>query len=241
VIARVSTLALGIAVTLAVPAILAVNGIRLVTNERYVEAIYQYGGVPDDRYGLGSAERERLALLGLESIQPSSEGIALLRDARLQNGEAAFNPRERTHMEDVRTAVARAYRFQLFAVVAIGVLAVLFGLLGSLRALVPVSLAGGAVLTVVVAAVVGVVAATSYGSFETPFHWLFFEGETWRFEETDTLRRLYPDRFWLDTAVVIGVLCMLQAILLFVAARFWARRAGVRRPLRMQARTEGTS
>jgi integral membrane protein (TIGR01906 family) len=239
-VARIATIALSVAVTLVVPAILAVNGIRLVTNEHYVEAVYDYGGVPDDRYGLGSATRERLALVGLESIQPSSEGISLLRDARLPNGEAAFNARESTHMEDVRTAVSRAYRFQLIAVVAIGVLAVLFGLLGSLRALVPVALARGAVLTVVVAVVVGVVASTSYGAFETPFHWLFFEGETWRFEETDTLRRLYPDRFWLDTAIAIGVLCVLQAILLFIGARFWARRAGARRPLRMQARTEGT-
>ena len=240
-VARIATIALSVAVTVVVPAILAVNGIRLAANEQYVEAVYDYGGVPDDRYGLGSATRERLALVGLESIQPSSDGISLLREARFPNGEAAFNARELAHMGDVRTAVARAYRFQLIAVAAIGVLALLFGLLGSsLRALVPVALARGAVLTVVVAVVVGVVAATSYSSFEEPFHRLFFEGETWRFEETDTLRRLYPDRFWLDTAIVIGVLCLLQAILLFVAARFWSRRAGARRPLRMHVRTEGT-
>ena len=237
---RIFAIALSIAVTLAVPAILTVNGIRLVTDEHYVEAVYDYGGVPDDRYGLGSTERERLALVGLESIQPSSEGIALLRSARLPDGEPAFDARELRHMEDVRTAVARAYRFQLIAVVAIGVLAVLFALLGSLRALIPVALVRGALLTVVAAIAVGTLAATSYGSFEEPFHWLFFEGETWRFEETDTLRRLYPDRFWLDTAIVIGVLCVVQAALLFLVARFWAGRAGVRRPLRLQARAEGT-
>ena len=82
-------------------------------------------------------------------------------------------------------------------------------------------------LTGALAVVVGIVAATSYSSFEEPFHWLFFEGETWRFEETDTLRRLYPDRFWLDTAVVIGVLAVLQAAVVFLVARLWARRAGV--------------
>ena len=54
------------------------------------------------------------------------------------------------------------------------------------------------------------------------------------------MRRLYPDRFWLDTAVVIGVLAVLQAAVVFVVARLWARRAGVRKPARMQARTEGT-
>ena len=239
--ARIAIIALSIAVTLAVPAILVVNGIRLVTNERYVEAVYDHGRVPDDRYGLPTNERERLALVGLRSIQPSTaEGVDLLRGARLTNGEPAFNAREVTHMEDVRTAVARAYRFQVIAAVAIGVLALLLGLLTSMRSLVPVALARGAVLTGALAVVVGVVAATSYSSFEEPFHWLFFEGETWRFEETDTLRRLYPDRFWLDTAVVIGVLAVLQAAVVFVVARLWARRASVRKPAHMRARPEGT-
>ncbi|HEU0304600.1 MAG TPA: DUF1461 domain-containing protein [Gaiellaceae bacterium] len=237
---RIVTLALGVAIALVVPALLVVNGIRLITNEQYVRALYDYGGVPDDRYGLPEAERERLALVGLRSIQPSSEGVDLLREARLASGEPAFGARELRHMEDVRTAVSRAYRFQLITAVAMAVLAVLFALLGSMRALVPVALARGAALTVAVAVVVGVVAATSYSSFEEPFHWLFFEGETWRFEETDTLRRLYPDRFWLDTAIVIGVLAVLQAGVLFLAARYWARRVGVRQPLRLQARAEGT-
>jgi integral membrane protein (TIGR01906 family) len=241
VAARIAIIALSVAVTLAVPAILAVNGIRLVTNDRYVEAVYDYGGVPDDRYGLAAADRERLALVGLRSIEPSTaEGIGLLREARLANGEPAFNARELAHMEDVRTAVSRAYRFQIIAVIALGILALLLGLLSTTRAVVPVALVRGAVLTVVVAVVVGIVAATSYGSFETPFHSLFFEGETWRFEETDTLRRLYPDRFWLDTAVVIGALAVLQAAGLFLLAKFWARRAGVRRPLSMRPRTEST-
>ena len=44
-----------------------------------------------------------------------------------------------THMEDVRTAVARAYRFQVIATLAIGVLALLLGLLTSMRSLVPVA------------------------------------------------------------------------------------------------------
>ena len=43
--ARIAIIALSVAVTLTVPAILAVNGI-VSTNDRYVEAVYDYGGVP---------------------------------------------------------------------------------------------------------------------------------------------------------------------------------------------------
>ena len=239
--ARIAIIVASVAVTLAVPAVLAVNGIRLVTDDHYVEAVYDHGGVPDDRYGLGAAERERLAIIGLRAIEPSTaEGVDLLREARLPDGEPAFNNRELAHMEDVRTAVSRAYTFQIVAVIAIAILAVLLGLLSTTRAVIPVALVRGAVLTVAVAVVVPIAAATSYDSFESTFHGLFFEGDTWRFEERDTLRRLYPDRFWLDTAIVIGVLAVLQAMVVFFASRFWARRAGVRRPLSLRARTEGT-
>jgi integral membrane protein (TIGR01906 family) len=241
VIGRALTLVVSIAVTLAVPAILAVNCIRMATDEQFVRTVYDYGWVPEDRYGFTEAERERLALLGLRSIEPSTEeGVGLLREARLANGEPAFGVREVSHMQDVRTAVSRAYRFQIIALIAIAVLAVLFAMLRTTRALIPVALARGAVLTVVLAVAVGLLAIASYDTFETAFHWPFFEGETWRFEESDTLRRLYPDRFWLDVAVAVGVVAAAQAAILFLIARFWARRAGVRRPLRMQARTEGT-
>jgi integral membrane protein (TIGR01906 family) len=239
--ARIAAIVLSVAVTLVVPAILFVNCIRMATHEEFVQAVYEYGWIPEDRYGFTVEEREQLALLGLRSIEPSTaEGVDVLRAARLANGEPAFGARELSHMEDVRTAVSRAYRFQVIALVAIGVLAVLFALLRTTRALIPVALARGAGLTMILAVVAGIVALASYSAFETAFHSLFFEGDTWRFEETDTLRRLYPDRFWLDTAVAIGVACVLQAVVVFFAARFWARRAGVRRPLRMQARPEGT-
>ncbi len=238
--ARIITLLLGIAIALAVPAIPVVNGLRLVTNDEYVRAVYERGGVPDDRYGLSSEDRTRLALVGLSSIKPSSAGIELLQTAKLRSGEPAFNSRELAHMEDVRTLVARAYRLQVILVVAIGILALILGLLRSMRPLVPVALARGAVLTVVLAIAIAIVAATSYSSFETPFHTIFFDGETWRFAETDTLRRLYPDRFWLDTAIVIGGLAVLQALVLFPLARLWARRADARQALRMRARTEST-
>src|SRR5262245_9242315 len=123
VVARIALNLAIVAGTLAVPLIVAAICLRLVTNERYVEAVYDYGGVPDDRYGLPEAPRERLALVGLRSIEPSTaEGVDLLREARLPSGEPAFNTRELTHMQDVRTAVSRAYRFQIGAAIAIVIL-----------------------------------------------------------------------------------------------------------------------
>jgi integral membrane protein (TIGR01906 family) len=233
--------AVGIAIALLVPAVLTVGGIRVVTNDTYVRLVYDHGGIPRDRYGMSEDARKSLALAGLDAIQPGQErGIAALREQTLPTGVPAFGARELSHMEDVRTLLRRAYLFQIVAALTIAALAVLLGLRRSTRAIVPVALARGALLTVALAVLVAVLSLTSYGWFSTPFHSLFFEGDTWRFTETDTLRRLYPDRFWLDTAIVIGVLAVLQAIVVFAVARLWARWAGARQAFRLGARTEGT-
>ena len=105
----------------------------------------------------------------------------------------------------------------------------------------PVALARGAVLTVGIALVVAIVSATRYDVFETTFHGLFFDGDSWRFDETETLRRLYPDRFWLDTAITVGALAVIQALVLLPLARIWARHAGATtHGMRMRARTQSS-
>jgi integral membrane protein (TIGR01906 family) len=231
---------LGIGVALVVPAILAVNGIRLATNDRYVRAVYEHGGVPQDGRGLSEIDRTTLALAGLHSITPSSEGIGPLRAAQLPDGSPAFNAREIRHMADVRALVDRAYRFQVFVLLAIAALAVVLGIRRSTRSVVPAALGRGALLTIALAVVVAVVGTTSYDWFETPFHAAFFEGDSWRFVETDTLRRLYPDRFWLDTTIFVGGIAVVQAAVLYPIARVWARWAGPRQAMRMRARTQSS-
>ena len=49
------------------------------------------------------------------------------------------------------------------------------------------------------------------------------------------MRRLYPDRFWIDTAVVLGAFAVAKAGALWFLARAWERRrgkAGARREIR---------
>jgi uncharacterized membrane protein len=52
---------------------------------------------------------------------------------------------------------------------------------------------------------------------------VFFTGDTWLFNYTDTLIRLYPEQFWFDAATVIGVMTIVEAILLGALAWWWGR------------------
>ncbi|HJX75529.1 MAG TPA: hypothetical protein VJ247_04180, partial [Gaiella sp.] len=95
--------AVAVLVALAVPAILVLNGFRVLATDTFVEWELGRDGFPRDPYGLDTAQRTALAKLGLRSIEPGSEGIALLDRATLPNGSPAFGERELTHMRDVRS------------------------------------------------------------------------------------------------------------------------------------------
>jgi integral membrane protein (TIGR01906 family) len=68
-----------------------------------------------------------------------------------------------------------------------------------------------------------VLVLTGFDSFFTTFHRIFFSGDTWLFNYTDTLIRMYPVQFWFDAATVIGVMSILQAVVLGVLAWRWGR------------------
>jgi integral membrane protein (TIGR01906 family) len=224
--------ALTLAITVAVPAILLADGLRLVTGDWYVRAVYEHGGVPKDDLGLTAKQRTSLALTGLHAIRPDEkDGLQLLRRARLPGGQPAFSAREVRHMSDVRTLLGRLYTLQVAGAIVIAVLALTLSFRPSRRRLVPRALRLGALLSLGLAAFVGLASVVYWPAFSTPFHLLFFGGSSWRFDDADTLRRLYPDRFWIDTATVLGLLAVVQAAAMWVLARAWERRAQGRRAL----------
>jgi integral membrane protein (TIGR01906 family) len=210
-------------IALATVVVLVVNGFRLVAGEWLVRFEYGRDGFPPDRYGLAAGERTALALVGLESILPGSEGTALLERATLPDGTAAFDRRQIEHMADVRRLLGAALRLQLLLAVALGALAL--GLRRTrLRAAVPAGLLAGALGTVAVAVVAVPFVLLGFDGLFTRFHEVFFDGDSWRFARTDTLLRLYPDRFWEDTAQLIAALTLAQAAVLGPLAWLWLRR-----------------
>jgi integral membrane protein (TIGR01906 family) len=51
------------------------------------------------------------------------------------------------------------------------------------------------------------------------FHNIFFESGTWTFLYSDTLIRLFPERFWRDTFLAVGLLAGGAALILGVLLR----------------------
>jgi len=221
--------ALVVAIAVSVTPILVVNAFRVLATGTFVRAELDRHGFPPDRYGLTNDQRKELALLGLRSIQPGSEGIALLERARLPNGSPAFGLRELTHMRDVRRLFGIALRSQLIALVVIGALAL--GLARTrFRAVVPLGLLAGAAATLATALLAVPLILLGFDGFFTRFHEVFFSGDSWQFNNADTLIRIYPEQFWQDVSRLAAGIAVAQALVLVPLAWWWHRAA--RRGLR---------
>jgi integral membrane protein (TIGR01906 family) len=51
------------------------------------------------------------------------------------------------------------------------------------------------------------------------FHQIFFASGTWSFLYSDTLIRLFPERFWQDTFLMVGGLSISLGLLIYFGAR----------------------
>ena len=207
-----------------VPPTLIANAMRILATDTFVRHELGRDGFPVDRYGLTEEQREALALLGLRAIEPGSQGIALLERATLPDGSPAFDERELAHMADVRALFVPIQRGGLAVVLVVAALAV--GLARTrLRAAVPRGLLAGALATLVVAVLLVPVILLGFDGFFTRFHEMFFEGDSWRFSSTDTLIRIYPERFWEDVSRLAATITVVQAIVLAPLAWWWLRAA----------------
>ncbi len=75
----------------------------------------------------------------------------------------------------------------------------------------------GAVLLAVLVVVLGALAAVAFDTVFEAFHELFFPPGSFDFEATSKLIQLFPDRFWFETSLLLGLvilgLCGLVAAL----------------------------
>ena len=208
-------------IVVAVPVVLVVMPIRVLMHPRWVYFEYGRPDFPPDSFGFTPQERTRLAITGIESII-GPRGVVVLQEARLSDNSPAFNEREVGHMQDVRAVTGDIYFAQvvLFIAAAIAVVVLVRGRAPDAASS---ALLTGAVVTVVLLVALVVLVLTSFDAFFTTFHRVFFSGNTWLFNYTDTLIRLYPVPFWFDAAAAIGVTSIVEALVLGVLAWRWGR------------------
>jgi integral membrane protein (TIGR01906 family) len=213
-----------ILVVLALPVCLLAADVRLVTGHWFVRWEYGKADFPPDPYGFSTAERTRLAEVCVDYLVTRAD-ILLLADLRLSNGRAAFNGRELRHMADVQAVFGGVMMAGVIAGLVLAGGLVALAVPARTRRHAPVALLGGSLFTLALLAILGAFMLINWWQFFDAFHRLFFQGDSWLFDYSDTLIRLFPMRFWMDAAAVIVGLLVVEAIVVGSAGWIWLQRA----------------
>ena len=129
-----------------------------------------------------------------------------------------FNVRELQHMTDVKYVLGIALPVGYF-VIGVLILLGIWAWRGKWWIDYIISLQrGGWLMVALLIILVGLVLG-AFDWFFTLFHEVFFAAGTWQFYTSDTLIRLFPERFWMDTFVLVGGLAGMGGLVLIILGR----------------------
>jgi integral membrane protein (TIGR01906 family) len=210
-----TVLRIGLQVVL--PIVLVLTSVRLLLTNAFVETEYRTPGFPADPFGFTLQDRLYWAPIARDYLL-NDAGISFLGDLRFPDGTPLYNERELRHMQDVKRLVQVALKVWAWGIgvsILLGAGLWLLAGWGALR----VGLTEGARNSLILMALLvgGILLAFSF--VFVGFHRIFFTGDTWLFLYSDTLIRLFPEPFWRDAFVAIGLLTGVQAGAVYLVAR----------------------
>ena len=207
-----------------IPVILVLTSVRLLMTQPFVRFNYALPGFPSDLYGFTREDRLHHAPIALEYLL-NEAGIEYLGDQQFDDGTPVYNVRELGHMVDVKQvtrAALNVWRLGLVAALATSVL--LWRVAGSQY--IWETLQGSAKLTALVMVILLIGLIVAFSVLFVGFHEVFFDPNTWTFLFSDTLIRLFPERFWQVAFGTVGVATLVQAGLLYLISRLLLSRTG---------------
>ncbi len=205
---------------LALPVFLITSNVRFLASDAgfYRHGFREYHA--DQVTGVPMQDLDRAAG---EIVSYFEDDSSTLRIVVNSGGEetSLFNARETQHMHDVKSlmqVVYRANEVSLAAVISYVACVVLWSRERSLRALAVEALAGVGVGFAVVA-VIGGFALAGFDAAWTRFHEIVFNNDLWQLNPaTDHLIQMFPEGFWQEATVIVGVLTLVEVVVIVGAA-----------------------
>jgi integral membrane protein (TIGR01906 family) len=198
---------------LAVPVALVTTNIRIAISEKavYDYAVRNYGA--EKASGISEAELIRANGEIRDYLVNQPDGALSPTVTNLDGDEEVlFDVRETAHMADVRDLVGTLFAVQVLAVALVISLAVLMLVLWPPRALAAAAFYGS-VLTAIILGLASLLALAGFDSAWSQFHVVAFTNDFWELNPaTDHLIQMYPEAFWFDVTMLIGIATLAQAV-----------------------------
>jgi len=208
------------------PLLLVITAVRVVATPLFLWIEYFRPGFPGDGYGFSQEDRLTYGSYAVDYLS-NFAGPRYLGDLVTASGTKLFRDPEISHMADVKMVTMTTW--------GVGALLAVLALIavwylgrrrdGSLRH----AFFSASVVTLVIILALGVVGFLGWDSFFTGFHEIFFANGTWTFSLQDTLIRLFPGQFWIDSAATIAALVFLTALVTLICTWPTKRRREARK------------
>lgn len=218
-----STRVLKILIILLIPLLTIITAVRVLTTDQYLAYEYNKASFPSDTFGFSKQQRYELASSNLHYVRAHLPVDALSN--QVLNGKAVYNPREVSHMADVRRVFQSIFRVWQIELILLSLMAFILWQTGEKRAL-GSALQWGGLLTCSLITCIGLLAIFAWQYWFSTFHLFFFEPGSWLFSYSDTLIRLFPVEFWFDATSTISILSLLGGLTVTLLGcqmkRLWA-------------------
>jgi integral membrane protein (TIGR01906 family) len=189
--------------TVILPIFLVLTGVRLLMTPLFLQFEYNSPNFPVDSYGFTKSDRLYWANIDIDYLLNDAD-ISFLADLRFEGGQPVYNQRELQHMIDVKIVVRYAL-FTWYMTIALLIITGVWAWRGNWSGLYRMGLLRGVYLTFSLLVLVIFFVFFAFNIFFVFFHNIFFAEGTWTFLFSDTLIRLFPERFWRDAFILIGV------------------------------------
>ena len=190
-------------IIIALPIFLLLTNVRLLMTTAFLR--YEYGQASFPAAAeFTPAQRMAIAQTTLAYVRGHADLETLRR--------LPYREKEVTHLVDVRLLTGQAVTLH-WLTGGLLLLSLLFlARTPTTRSLAARSLLYGCGLTLVLLGAVALVVTVHFDGFFVRFHRLFFVGDSWLFDVSDTLIQLFPVPFWFDAALGLALLPMVEAL-----------------------------
>ena len=200
----------------AVPAFLLLSNVRIAAME---PRVFSYSFSRYDAEATTGIDRAQLDRAAAEMIRYFQDDEPLLTTRVRVNGEdqALFTPRETLHMRDVKQLFQNVFVLHevAFVYIVVYVAAVfLWARERTLRGLAQQCMQAG-LLTALLLAIGAVGILAGFDSLFRQFHLLSFSNDFWELDPArDHLVQMFPQGFWFDVSLVVGIATVLEGLAL---------------------------
>jgi len=202
-------------IIITLPVFLLLTSVRLVMTPAFLR--YEYGQ-PDfpAAKGLSPAERLNIAEITLAYVKSRTD-LETLR-------QLPYQDREVKHLIDVQVLTRQAFAVHELTGGLLLIALLLLSKRPRTRLPAARALLHGSGLTLLLLGALALLVYANFNWFFVTFHRLFFEGDSWQFDYSDTLIRVFPVPFWFDASLGLALLTIGEAIGVGIGAFIWMKR-----------------